>query len=519
MFNKKRRPEYWLKRLGIILALVIAALMLSACQVYDGYPTTTPEPTAPPTNTVIAAVTARPTLPPAPTLPPRPTLPPAPANVQLQKADIMKKGFDALLNNYFLKLDSADSYEVGLRSIQSALESAGVQNPQVPIPDFSGQPDANWKTFLQAFTIIFDKYKSQVSEDTLEQVALAGAASALQDCQTSYIPASVAEEYYQIRTGQQSIIGIGINLQSGTANGRNVHFVTRPIAGGPAVQAGIQNGDQILAVDGKDVSTLTSTDVVKLIQGTSSNTGTSAAGSKVVLTVAHPGSNQSQDITITRASIQLPNIERQTINGNIGYIHFNRFPLTNQNDLDTASKNLGTWLQDFSKAGVKGLVLDLRGNSYGSIAMVQNYLSYFIDKQDLVYLTGVRIDQNNTPRYGSFPVPRYDTVQANTTLPVSVIVDGSTSGEAEIFAYALQQDKRATIVGDTTNGCLSASRPIPLDDNSLMNITSYRAISDVAKPDSLVQNVVPDQKAPVDLQQLSQGKDNQLDAAIQALNK
>jgi carboxyl-terminal processing protease len=505
-----------LKRLALLTSVCLLALLLSACQTYDGYPTVPPEPTSTAAPKATPTNTPRPILaaPPSPT--PRPSLPPAPSGVQSTKAEILKEAFSNLITNYFQPLASADIYEVGLRSIEMGLQQTGVDPAaRIPLPQFGDKDDANWGAFLQAYTLILDKYKGKVTEDQLAQYALTGASSSLQDCKTGYFPPNLAEGYFSQRTGQASTVGIGINLQSGqTTSGSAAHLVARTIAGGPAEKAGLKLGDQIVAIDGQELSTKNSTQVIQLLQGTVR--GDQAAGTRVSLTIRRAGT--SQTIDITRNRFQVPPMERYLLDNTTGYIRFNQFPLSSQAQLGTITTTVGTWIGDFEKAGVSGYVLDLRGNSNGSISLVQNMLSYFMSGAELVYLNGQTAGQNTQRTYGPFPMPSNKDIKA-TDKPVAVLVDGGTSGEAEIFAYAIQRGKRGTLVGAPTAGCLNASTPVGLKDNSLINITIYRAISDATKPESIVNSVEPDQPATPDLQQLSEGKDSQLDAAIKALKK
>ncbi len=507
------RARSSLKRLALLLPVSLLGVMLAGCTTYNGYPTLPPDPT----STVAASSTPtqapRPTLAEPPTATPRPSLPAVPGGLQVTKGDVLKTAFQDLLDNYFQPISSADIYEVGLRSIEVGLQKSGI-DPQakVQLPQFTDKDDANWSLFLQAYSLVLAKYQGKVTEDQLETFALSGATSSLQDCETTYYPATIAQSYFAQRTGQASIVGIGINLQSGTATNGNVHLVVRAITGSPAEKAGLKMGDQILAIDGQDLSSKTGDQVIQLLQGTRQ------AGSKVSLTIHRANSASTQSIDITRDTFQVPPMERATINSNIAYIRFNQFPLATQNQSGTLTNTIMTWINDFEKAGVTGYVLDLRGNSQGSITLVQNVLSYFMSGDELVYLNGSRQDQNNQHIYGPFPMPSVSNIKA-INKPVSVLVDSGTSGEAEIMAYAIQHAKRGALVGDATAGCLNASSPIGLDDNSLLNITLYRAISDPQKPESIIPGVEPDQPDGLDLQQLSQGNDSQLDAAIKALTK
>ncbi|MBN9388544.1 MAG: PDZ domain-containing protein [Chloroflexi bacterium] len=508
-----------LKRLALMGLLSLLAALLAGCTTYDGYPTLPPEPTSTPAPPVSPTAAPRPTLAAPPTSTPRPSLPAVPNGVQVTKGDVLKEALNGLISTYYQPLATADIYEVALTSIEMGLRQSGV-DPQakVQLPQFGDKDDANWNLFLQAYSLVVAKYQGKVTEDQLETYALSGAASSLQDCQTSYYPANVAENFLAQRSGQASIIGIGINLQSGTTNNGNAHLVSRVITGGPADKAGLKLGDQILAIDGQDLSTKTSQEVIQLLQGTKQ------AGSKVSLTIHRGNSASTQTIDITRNSFQVPPMERGTINNNIAYIRISQLPYINsQSQLTTVTNSIAGWFSDFDKAGVTGYILDLRGNSYGSIILVQNILSYFMSGNDLVYLDGELTGQdpeNQTgPRqYGAFGMPSAQNIKA-TDKPVAVLVDGGTSGEAEIFAYAFQLNKRGTVIGEPTAGCANASAPFGLSDKTVLNVTLYRAISDPQKPESILTGVQPDQAVSMDLQQLSQGTDSQLDAAIKALTK
>jgi carboxyl-terminal processing protease len=518
MFSKvdrKRTGSAWPGRLATLLISVSLSLMLTACQTYEGYPTATPEPTLPPTETPFALPAQRPTLPPPPTFTPRPAMPSAPAGAQVQKDAILKEGFNTLSNYYFQKLSNADLYEVGLQAIRKGLEQAGIQNADVPIPNFGSQDDANWNAFLQAYTLTVNKYKGQISESNLEQLALSGTANSLQDCQTAYIPPNQTDEYLALRTGQFTTVGIGITLQTGQfTNGSNGHLITRVVPGGPADKAGLKMGDQITNVDGQDTGTKKGSEVIQLLRGTNVT-----VGSKVQIKYRRDNSAE-QTVELTRTKVQQAQMERSTLPEGIGYLRFNNFTFTDQTALANYNKALDSWMTDFSKAKLAGLILDVRGNQYGNLVLVRNVLSYFMTSSELFYLRGSQpTSQNSTARqFGTFAVASVDNVKT-TDVPIVVLVDSSTSAEAEIFAYAIQQGKRGTIVGQPTAGCLAASNPVVLADQSLLNVTILRVINDPNKADSLVEGVEPEQTATLDLQTLAQGKDSQIEAAIKILKK
>ncbi len=515
MFAKNRSLYRRLKILGIGLSLTWLAALLAACQSYNGFPTAVPEPTVAATPTVRSAPPARPTLPPPPTPTPRPTLPAAPTSVPQDRADLLKDGFEKILGNYYHKIDSADLYEVSLRSIGTTLEQGGVANPEIPLPDFSDDDNSNWQTFLNAYSIVVDKYKTQVDEKILSQIALNSAAGSLQDCETGFFSATRSEDYLVRRSGQGTLFGIGVEIRSyQTSNGRWQHLISRTIAGAPAEKAGLKTGDQLLSVDNTDATAKSGQDIVPILQGRTTNGGQPLP--KATLKVRRVGGKE-ETIEITRAAVPLPVIEKSILPDKIGYLKISRFPVSDQKGLDANIKLFAAALDEFDKSGVTSLIVDLRGNAYGSVRLLQSYLSYFISSSELVYFSG-QDSSSGTRQYATLAMPSVKDVKA-TDKPLAVLVDGGTTGEAEIFAHAIQKAKRGTVVGETSAGCLNASVPLVLNDDSVLNVTTYRTISDLTKPESVVANLQPDQKVELDPQLLAQGKDSQLEAAIKAVKK
>jgi carboxyl-terminal processing protease len=503
------------RKIALFLAgLLVLSALLSACQAYSGYPTVVVQATPAPTTVSNATATPRPTLAPPPTFTPRPSLPATPSGVQVQKADVLKEGYDALLRNYFRPLDSGSLYEVGLISIRTTLESIGVSSPQVPIPAFGADANDNWNKFLAAYTIVLDKYKGQVSEDAMLGIALAGTAASLDDCNTGFYSTTEVENFLRTRAGQQSLVGIGINLQTGRDGNNNVHVVSRVVQNGPAEKAGLKLGDQLVKIDGQDTANRSPNDVVQLLLG--QVRGDASVGTRLKITVRREG--REQEIEVARARVTLPYMERSILPGNVGYLKFSQFPIFTQQQLPTAVRQLQTWLGEFQTANVSGIVIDLRGNNAGSISTIQNFLSFFVQGSELAYLSGAQPAQNNNRVFGIIPMPANSQIQA-TDKPISVIVDAGTSGEAEIFAHVIQRNKRGAIVGVPTAGCVNASSPVVLKDNSAMNVTTYRAVGDENAAESILAGVAPDQTEQINIQQLIQGKDSQIEAAIKALTK
>lgn len=498
--SKKSSSGKYLISTGLLLiGLALGGLVLSACGVYEGYPTAAPvtatpvEGAATPTSTAIPV----PTFPPLPTSTPRPALPSAPANVKLTKDKVLQQAYVSLLNNYYQPLSSADTFEVALIGIRDALKAAGVSQPDVPIPAFSGNAQQDFQLFLQAFIITFDRYKANLSEDKMAYAALQHSTETLGECATpltNFYPPDQAVDYVRTRDGTNKYVGLGINVL--TFDATSGIFITRVIPGTPADKAGLKLGDAIVGVGGQDITKLDSTQAARLLQGT--------ANTRVSVTVRRAGSGKQETVDLTRAEVQAPSIEQRLLPDNIAYLRFNVFP----NDASVVSQ-FDKLLADYASKGVKGYILDLRGTRWGYIGLVQSIASRFISGQDLVYL----LSRNQQGQNEIIPMSSVANVKP-VDKPVAVLVDQNTSNEAEIFALAFKNKKKGSVFGTPTAGCPVASSPTALPDNSLLNLATYRSVDDSSDPSSWTEQVAPDVQVSVDAQTLSQGQDAPLDKAI-----
>lgn len=503
--------------------LLLSSLLLSACDVYNGYPTATPLPTivsatAAPTAELATVGLVFPTptpVPPFPSATPRPTLPPVSTAISSTMQDVVKKAYDDIFDNFYHSVNSADLYEVGLRGLADTLKQAGIQDPQVPIPDFTGHRAQDAALFSQAYLLILDRYKNQISEDKLAYGAIEAGASGLQECHTAFYPPTLANDFALRRRGLDSQAGLGIVGLPAT----NGIVVTHVLPQSGADKSGLQAGDTITEINGQSLNGKDFNEAITLLRGGQ----TPKAGSQVSLKVTR--ANSSTNITVVRGEVTTLDFENRIINNDTGYIRFNSFPIEPQATLTSALQQLDQILADFTSKNVKGIVLDVRGNSNGAIRTLQEYVSRFVSGQSLVYLksqdnksTGTGTPTaapNPTQDLNSIiPMPSTSDVKP-VTQPLTVLIDGQTAGEAEIFAFILQSQKVAKVFGTNTYGCTSASFPLALPDNSIVNIATYRPISDSKDPTSTVDMVKPDEEVQFDVKALQQGHDTQLDKAVQ----
>ncbi len=279
--------------------------------------------------------------------------------------------------------------------------------------------------------------------------AIRGSLALLDDPYTFFVEPVAREQERQSLQG--TFGGIGATLTRPEEDGP---IILEPIPGNPAELAGIEFGDELLAVDGTAViPEMTVADVANLIRG--------EKGTKVVLTVRHPGQDEPVDIEIERGDILIPSVTYRTLpeNEKIGYIQLTRFSGESSSEMTEA-------LTALLDQDAEALVLDLRGNGGGLLEAAVSVADLFLDEGPVLYQQskeeGERIYNSSN-----------DTLVPD--VPLIVLVDGGTASAAEILAGALQDRGRAALVGSSpTYGKGSVQLVFDLSDGSSVHVTSSR---------------------------------------------
>ena len=301
-------------------------------------------------------------------------------------------------------------------------------------------PSEEFAAFCEAYERIQREYVDEVDAEQLAEGAIQGMFQyGVQDPYSGYMPA----EQYQQALGDLSGSFGGIGAEMAVRNTDDPEnlaactefsevcrlIVMAPLADSPAEAAGLQSGDVVLAVDGVPVDGTTMTDQITSIRG--------EAGTEVTLTILRDG-GEPFDVTITRDTIELQEVETELIEGHIGYISLNGFS-------DRASEQFASGLADLLEQGADQIVFDLRDNPGGYINAAQEVASQFID-DGLIF----------TQESAGDDVKQYratgDGVATDPDLPVVVLVNGGSASASEIVAAALQESGRATIIGEPTFG-------------------------------------------------------------------
>jgi len=317
----------------------------------------------------------------------------------------------------------------------------------------AGSSDAN-DTFKQLtlFSDVLERvradYVDPVADEKLIEYALNGMLSSL-DPHSGYLNKKNFQDMQTQTKGEFGGLGIEVTMDNGIVK------VISPIDDTPAAKAGIQAGDLITHIDGKPVTELTLAEAVDKMRG--------APGTKITLTIRRGGlSSQPFDVTLTRAVIHIQSV-RWEPKGNIGYIRITAFNEQTQAGLDKAMAEIA------DKIGPKleGYVIDLRNNPGGLLEQAISVASTFLEAGKEVVSTRSRHKEEDQ----SFVAKGGDRAHAK---PIAVLINGGSASASEIVAGALQDHKRAILVGTKSFGKGSVQTIIPVAGGGAMRLTTAR---------------------------------------------
>jgi len=276
-----------------------------------------------------------------------------------------------------------------------------------------------------------------------------GATNSLDAYSAFLTPGQLSEVYSQI---DGNFVGLGVELKAD----RGALLIVKVIAGSPADRAGIRANDRIVAVDGRSTAELSTDQAANLLQG--------KEGSTVVVDVTSPG-QRTRELQIRREHVEVPSIDdahlADAANG-IGYLKLTCFQKTTSADLDAA-------LYKLHRQGMKALVIDLRGNPGGLLNTAVDVVDKFVDRGTIVSTRGRTSQENYT----------YSARESGTwRIPLVVLIDGDSASASEIFAGAIRDHRRGTIVGSRSYGKGSVQGIFPLNmANAGLRLTTAKFYS------------------------------------------
>jgi len=345
-----------------------------------------------------------------------------------------------------------------------------------------------FKPFWDAWQIIHTDYVDQPVDNTkLLEGAITGMVQSLGDPHSEYMDPQVYKDATNELSGSFEGIGAYVDT-SGT-----VLTITKPIPGSPAEKAGLMAGDQIIAVDGVDMTGVNPEQVRSKVIG--------PAGTTVHLTVHRPGQSAPLQFDIVRAQINVPSVSGKMLNNGIAYIQITDFGETTTNELKTT-------LTTLLAQNPKGLILDLRDNPGGYLNTAVEVVSQFVDHGPVVY------EQSSD---GS--KKEYDAMSGGlaTKIPMVVLINSNSASASEITAGALQDDGRAKLVGVVSYGKGSVQIRVPLSNNE--GAVAITIAHWLTPKGTLIdkKGLTPDVYVSMTAADINAGLDPQLDAASQTL--
>lgn len=298
-----------------------------------------------------------------------------------------------------------------------------------------------FEKIVQLENFIKENYLFEVEDKNFENGELKGAVASLGDPYSEYLTADEMKELTEETTGK--FFGIGVYIGPGEDG---TITIISPIKDSPAEKAGLKAGDKILQINGVDFNGDNITEASKAIRGDK--------GSTVKLLIIKNGSDKSQEIEVKRDQVKVESVLENEI-GDIGYIGITIFGEDTEKDFKRA-------LDDLTKKGKKGLILDLRGNPGGVVDAAAGIADAIVPKGVIVTLK----DNKNEV------VDEYRSDEDYNNIPMVVLQNGGSASASEILAGAIRDYKRAKIVGEKSFGKGIVQTVYPMAKGSGLKLTT-----------------------------------------------
>ncbi len=322
-----------------------------------------------------------------------------------------------------------------------ALSLAPLQAAELPLEEL--------RTLSDVLDRVQRDYVESVDERRLLTDAIRGLLSNL-DPHSSFLDANEFRELQEGTTGEFGGLGIEVNMEDGLIR------VVAPIDDTPAARAGIRTGDLITRIDDTPVKGMSLNDAVTRMRG--------QPDTAVTLTVLREGEDQPLTFTLMRAVIQVRSVRSRILAPGFGYVRISQFQPRTTQDLISEISSLR---ESMGETGLRGVVLDLRNNPGGVLSAAVGVSNAFIDSQELLVYTAGR-NPEERQNFNANPGDLLDGA------PLVVLVNRGSASASEIVAGALQDHRRAIIMGETTFGKGSVQTILPLANGSAIKLTTAR---------------------------------------------
>ena len=322
--------------------------------------------------------------------------------------------------------------------------------------------------FSEVLEKVRDEYVDEIDQAEVMDSAINGVLRSL-DPYSAYMNPKIYEEMQTETSGKFGGLGIEVSMEAGVVK------VITPIDDTPASRAGVKAGDYIIRINSEQVQGKTLMEAVHLMRG--------PVGSSIEITIRRKGLKKAKIFKITREIISIHSVTSKFINNEIGYLRLKAF---NKNSSDQLKKEISK-LEKNNK--LVGYILDLRNNPGGLLSQAIKISDFFLDDGEIVSTRGRKSRENR-----KFFAKNGDRIKGK---PLIVLINNGSASASEIVAGALQDQKRAVLLGETTYGKGSVQSIIPLRNKGAIRLTiskyylpSGKSISEVGvSPDIMVEEL------------------------------
>ena len=347
---------------------------------------------------------------------------------------------------------------------------------------------------IDLFSEVLEKIQNEYVEEIDQAEAMDSAINGLLqslDPYSAYMNQNIYEESKTETSGEFGGLGIEVSMEAGVVK------VIAPIDDTPASRAGVKSGDYIVKIDGEQVRGKTLMEAVNLMRG--------PVGTSIEITIRRKNLNKAKIFKITREIIKIQSVVSKLFDNKIGYLRLRAF---NENSSDQLKKEISK-IEENKK--LVGYILDLRNNPGGLLSQAIEVSNFFLNDGEIVSTKGRKNRDNR-----KFFANKGDKIKGK---PLIVLINNGSASAAEIVAGALQDHKRAILLGETTFGKGSVQSLIPLKNRGAIRLTVSKYYLPSGKSISEV-GVVPDIKVEEENEEFSinTDTDNQLNYAIKLLS-
>ena len=335
--------------------------------------------------------------------------------------------------------------------VLGALATVGVTQPQLLSGGMAIAASSDTYRELNLFGDVFERIRSDYVEVPDERLLIESAINGMLaglDPHSSYLTPDSFKDMQVQTSGKFGGLGIEVTMEEGILK------VIAPMDGTPAAKAGVLSNDQIIALDGESVIGLSLSDAVDRMRG--------AIGTPIMLTIQREGAEQPIDVEIVRAEITVQAV-RSRQEDNVGYIRVSSF---SEQTFDGVKNAIAKLNKDIGADKVQGWIIDLRNNPGGLLDQSIAISDAFLDQGEIVSTRGRRSDEMQ--RYNAHVGDLADGK------PVIILINGGSASASEIVAGALQDHRRATIIGTRSFGKGSVQTIVPLGADGALRLTTAR---------------------------------------------